>query len=180
MDPAPTCFPLQLIIPEGWPPSSQSPSTSLILGGGNGSRTLLRGLGMSFFNLSISMESNRSCFKWTATSWLRFGAIHTLQLHSNHRLLNQNLPLTNLFPLSFSPAMTLEVRLGRATLVHPDILENAALEKFDGVDKHVSKKLQVDKLSQVSSALSTTRHQEFVSAQEAPRSSKMKRRNPKS
>ncbi|KAM1449444.1 hypothetical protein ACFX14_008268 [Malus domestica] len=170
MDPAPTCFPLQLIIPEGWPPSSQSPSTSLILGGGNGSRTLLRGLGMSFFNLSISMESNRSCFKWTATSWLRFGAIHTFQLHSNHRLLNQlNLPLTNLFPLSFSLALTLEVSL-----------ENAALEKFDGVDKHVSKKLQVDKLSQVSSALSTTRHQEFVSAQEAPRSSKMKRRNPKS
>ncbi|KAM0998347.1 hypothetical protein PS2_008093 [Malus domestica] len=82
MDPAPTCFPLQLIIPEGWPPSSQSPSTSLILGRGNGSRTVLRGLGMSFFNLSISMESNRSCFKWTATSWLRFGAIHTFQLHT--------------------------------------------------------------------------------------------------
>ncbi|KAM2129564.1 hypothetical protein ACFX1R_009225 [Malus domestica] len=93
MDPAPTCFPLQLIIPEGWPPSSQSPSTSLILGGGNGSRTVLRGLGMSFFNLSISMESNRSCFKWTATSWLRFGAIHTFQLHSN---------LSTLFILSFS------------------------------------------------------------------------------
>lgn len=49
-------------------------------------------------------------------------------------------------------------------MVHPGILENAALEKFDGVDKHESKKLQVDKLPQVSSALSATRHQECVSA----------------
>ncbi|TQD94963.1 hypothetical protein C1H46_019394 [Malus baccata] len=165
MDPAPTCFPLQLIIPKGWPPSSTKSIYIFDIGRREWLPDPIEGLGDVLLQpqyqhgvepFLFQMDGNKLASVWC------YPYFPIAQQSSSPQPAQPSTDQPIFSVLQSSHDIGSKTR--KSDLVQPDILENAALEKFDGVDKHVSKKLQVDKLSQVSSSLSTTRLQEFVSA----------------